>query len=332
MNINILSKPKNNIFGSQYDSEQFDENEYRVYYNSKEDIVWDAVVVYENISEEYTVKCKKGGLLYFCGEPPIMHPLPYVFLKKYDAVILPHKNVRHKNKITSHGFLNWLFCFSFSHQKCLYKFEELSNLDCPKSKIISFITSNQKLMPGHQKRMALLTQLQKDFPNDIDFYGRGIKEIDSKAEALIPYMFTICIENTSIDNYWTEKFSDALLGKCIPIYSGCRNIDDYFDNKGYLTFDVEKYEELKSIIKRILENPHELYKKYQGSMLDNRKRLMDKENIIPFIYNYIYQHPSNDDIVQTHTVKPLGGFVFKVENWFIRFKRFTYKIYFQYFK
>jgi hypothetical protein len=42
-------------------------------------------------------------------------------------------------------------------------------------------------------------------------------------------MFHICIENTSIPNYFSEKILDCFLTKTIPIYIGCSNLNSYFN-------------------------------------------------------------------------------------------------------
>jgi hypothetical protein len=48
--------------------------------------------------------------------------------------------------------------------------------------------------------------------------------------------FHIAIENCSIQNYFTEKILDCFISKTIPIYCGCLNIGDYFNEKGILKF------------------------------------------------------------------------------------------------
>lgn len=329
ININIISRPQNNIFESQIDKKRFPIENYNIQYNSTEDIVWDAVVYYEQVSKTYNIRCKRGGLMYFCGEPPLMHPLPYGFLKKFDKIIVPHPNVKHCGKIKSHGFLNWLFGYSYSQNKCIYNYEQIKNISPEKNKLISIITSNQKLMPGHHKRMEAIDRLKSEYSEYIDFFGRGICPVDSKSEAILPYMFNICIENTSIDDYWTEKFADANLGKCIPIYSGCTNINNYFDNKGFFQFDINDYNELKKIIEIILKDPKAVYRDMEQAMLSNREILMEKENIIPFIISLVKPFCNNTEC-QFVQLQPLGGTVYELLNLVIRIKRLIYRWYFKF--
>ena len=63
--------------------------------------------------------------------------------------------------------------------------------------------------------------------DEIDIYGFGHKPIRDKSEALDKYKFSIVIENDSSPHYWTEKLSDCLIAKTIPIYSGASLASDY---------------------------------------------------------------------------------------------------------
>lgn len=55
-------------------------------------------------------------------------------------------------------------------------------------------------------------------------------------QSLFDYMFNIAIENSQEENYFTEKIVDCFRARTIPIYNGCPNIADYFDEKGIIRF------------------------------------------------------------------------------------------------
>lgn len=96
---------------------------------------------------------------------------------------------------------------------------------------MSFVASDKNQLVGHQLRHKLIDKLlQTDL--DIHFYGRNLNRmhrydqrikgtVENKFEtALVPYMFTVSIENVIEDFYTTEKFYDPILAECIPIYWG----------------------------------------------------------------------------------------------------------------
>lgn len=327
ININILSGSQKDPFFAHWDQERYPVDRYNICENSTDNRCWDLVVVYENIKSPRQIRARR--IIYVAGEPPMMRPLPNAFLAQFDEVIIPNKNSRHPHKILSHGYLNWSLGVDFQTKKHRYDFQQLKKLETPKTKNISIVTSNKKMMPGHNRRMEIIDKLRTDFPGQIDFFGVGHNYVDYKADALIPYRFHICMENSSIPFYWTEKFSDPVIAKCIPIYLGCTNINDYFDKRGFITFSCEDYHYLKSIISEILDNPESVYNKYYPYMEENRTRILEKENLIPFIIeNCIPNSHKNEE--KTYNIKPLQSFsayhyLFKV----IRAKRWIYKTWFK---
>jgi hypothetical protein len=285
IHINILSAGTEPYFYSHWDKRQFTPSLYDIQENSHEDIIWDYVVVYEQFRwDTASFKCRKGGLIFVAGEPPLKRPLPRSFLKQFDYVILPNLKVRHPGKILSHGFLNWSLGFGYKSKEHRYTYADLQSLRPEKTANISIVTSTKnENLPGYRRRMKIINRLEQDFPGKIDFYGIGREFVDFKADALLPYRFHICMENCEAPYYWTEKFADPVLAYTIPIYAGCTNIDTYFSKTGYITFRYNEYKTLKAIIEEILKTPEAMYHKYYKGLLENRKILMEKENLIPFI-------------------------------------------------
>jgi hypothetical protein len=84
--------------------------------------------------------------------------------------------------------------------------------------------------PFYEKRVQLVEKiLDSDLP--IDIYGKGWEDhnisdsrmkgfVDDKSDALIPYEYSIAIENCIEERYITEKFHDCILTDTKPIYCG----------------------------------------------------------------------------------------------------------------
>jgi glycosyltransferase involved in cell wall biosynthesis len=125
----------------------------------------------------------------------------------------------------------------------------------PKNKMISFITSNKTFTDGHKFRLGCLNYLISKNCKKFDVFGVGIREIMGKIEALKDYRFSIAIENGKCKNYFTEKILDCFLTGTIPIYHGCPNINEFFDIRGFYTF--ETFEELLEIINSLTEKDYE---------------------------------------------------------------------------
>ena len=92
-------------------------------------------------------------------------------------------------------------------------------------------------------------------PNSVDIFGKGIRDIIGKIEGLKDYKFSIAIENGIHDNYFTEKILDCFLTGTIPIYRGPKNIGDFFDINGIITF--ETVDELINIVNTLTDNEYQ---------------------------------------------------------------------------
>lgn len=119
-----------------------------------------------------------------------------------------------------------------------------------KEKMISFITSNKNFAVGHRLRMEIVNNINNRF----DLYGRGFNEIETKDQGLDDYMFSISVENISMENYFTEKIIDCFLTKTVPIYYGCTNIGNFYDKRGIIRFN--NLNELNTIIDNLSQDKY----------------------------------------------------------------------------
>src|SRR5690606_14236020 len=95
-----------------------------------------------------------------------------------------------------------------------------------KSKNISIISSGKTITTGHKLRHSVIGRLAKEL--GIDVYGRGYTPVEKKIDALRDYRFSIVIENSRQNHFFTEKLVDCFATGTIPIYWGMSNIDKYF--------------------------------------------------------------------------------------------------------
>jgi hypothetical protein len=136
--------------------------------------------------------------------------------------------------------------------------DELIRSTPMKTKKLSFVVSMKRGNTMYAFRLALALKLLKT-PLDFDLYGHGWPEgldarikgpVSSKSRALADYTYSICIENSREKNYVTEKITDCFLMGTIPIYLGCPNIQEIYDERSYHLLDPDK---AISCIESILE-------------------------------------------------------------------------------
>lgn len=116
----------------------------------------------------------------------------------------------------------------------------------PKDKLVSIITSDKWATDGHRLRHQIVRQ----FLNRLELYVFGEPynpRFDFKWEPLRNYCYSIVVENTKCDFWFTEKLIDAFSQGTVPIYWGCPSIHKFFDQRGILAF--ESLDELDSILR-----------------------------------------------------------------------------------
>ena len=211
----------------------------------------------------------------------------------YEADRFPWVESGHENfgmVFTHHIFSNDIERY-VATQTCLpwhisKTYDELVEMDIPKkTRMISWVSSQKVFLAGHRKRMKFYDQLSADARFDIDYFGRGINEIEDKYQALAPYKYSIAIENSRSEHYWTEKIADCFLSYTIPIYYGCTNLSSYFPEKSFVQIDINNYQESSQVIAKILEE--DIWEDRLNALKEARELVLNKYQLFPFISDLI---------------------------------------------
>jgi len=102
--------------------------------------------------------------------------------------------------------------------------------------------------------------------------------IEERTSLFLNSSMSICIENSSQSNYFTEKIIDALLAWCMPLYWGCPNIGDFFPEGSYRLIDIENPDSVSDLINKPI-TPSEI-----DAMHEARNLILNKYNIWECIY------------------------------------------------
>ena len=146
--------------------------------------------------------------------------------------------------------LIWLLRYKFSLILCRYahysytyanvvQFDgvepwvEGKNVDFTAVKTLScsIISSGKTDLVGHKLRHEVIVWLRRQ-DYDIDVLGRGYKPFEHKQDGLLPYAYSVIIENVQEPDYFTEKLLDCFICGTIPVYWGAPNINHYFNVDG----------------------------------------------------------------------------------------------------
>lgn len=325
--VNILTYLGYNLFDQQLDLNRYG-GEFSFYENSELDVVWDLIVVFEDISLPKSLKVRKGGLVFIAAEPPMSSVYTSRYLSQFDTLFVAHPRHKSRRNVVYKQFFNdWHFGLDFKTKKYKYSFENIRNLTLPvKSKNISVITSSQAKLPGHLLRLDFLRRIQEVFRDEIDFFGHGSNPVDDKADALLPYRFHICIENEVLCDLWTEKFADPVLAFSVPIYIGCVNMGDYFPRNSFYQLDLGNWDESVALLTKILSDPVKHYNDKLDSLHLSRRLLIEKYNIYPTLVDLFHSKVGSlGNGVETRILPNHSTFAFTFLNNMLRFRRFLFK-------
>ena len=157
-----------------------------------------------------------------------------------------------------------------------------------KEKNISLISSSKKIFYGHIYRLNLVEQLSKlkdIYGNKIDLYGKDTNYIPSKKDGLVPYRFSVAIENDARTNWYTEKILDCFLTCTVPIYYGSDTVFDKFNPNGIIkldqNFDINNLtaETYNSMLDAIIENYY-IAKKENVTPEETLKKIIIENSIL----------------------------------------------------
>ena len=115
-----------------------------------------------------------------------------------------------------------------------------------KGDMVSFLTSDKTLTAGHALRQCIWEDMKPwetlygadDYPFDLMAH-RSPPWAPSKNPFYESAKFSIVVENVRQKNWFTEKIIDCFATQTVPIYWGCPNIGEFFNERGILTFDSE---------------------------------------------------------------------------------------------
>jgi hypothetical protein len=150
-----------------------------------------------------------------------------------------------------------------------------------KYNLMSIMVSQKGFAPGHKYRHHLVSKiLQTKLP--IDIYGRGcfvykntgdfrLKGNFNDVEPYKSYQFHICIENYQTPHYFSEKIINPLLAGTTPVYWGCKNINNYFENVIFLSGNAES--DIK-LLENIVLNPEKYKQPIDVSKIENKVNLI----------------------------------------------------------
>lgn len=123
---------------------------------------------------------------------------------------------------------------------------------------VSYLISSKNSCYGHNYRQGIYNTL----PEAVRCHSQGhLTEplpvtkhrsppyLPTKHSMLVPFQYSIIVENSRHNNNFTEKLNDCLATKTIPIYWGAPNVGVFYNQSSILSFD--SYQELEEVLEKL---------------------------------------------------------------------------------
>ena len=173
--------------------------------------------------------------------------------------------------------------FLFYPFGCCWVHPYITGAEIEKTSHISIIASGKTQTIGHQLRHRVIRELNMVSDSTIDVLGNGYKPFKNKKDGLQKYRFSIVIENSIQDTYFTEKIIDCFATKTVPIYYGTSKITNFFDEAGIITFTT--VDELKEIIDNLTDRDYSKMREGIENNFNKYKNFIVPENFIADTYS-----------------------------------------------
>ena len=153
---------------------------------------------------------------------------------------------------------------------------------------LGIISSALNTIEGHRTRLDFLEELDA---SDIDcaIWGRGdnLRTLRkyrgfavSKWDVHAICRYSIVIENSVSQWYWSEKPADALLGWSLPLYHGCPALGQFLPDESFMPLDIASSRRLQAIRDILAADP---YPSALEAIREARRLLLNQQNLYAFL-------------------------------------------------
>jgi hypothetical protein len=298
--------------------------EYQFVLQPKPEDEYELVVCYEKIEKPCAIKVRKGCTMFIPGEPETIKSFSTDFINQFNYLLTFRDDLTKRfngaQSFTTNCLTPWRIGLDENLERAgaprhIRNYNTLATYMPHKQLDISMIVSNKPGTPLQRTRIKLAQVFQQHLGASQKFhlFGRGVRDIPDKSIALDNFRYSICMENSELPHYFTEKITDCIITDTIPLYWGCTNITDYFEICKNPLFMLDPYDLRGSLMKVqfILQNSEAIYNQHKDILKRDKLKIMNEYNILTRVleflpkidasYNSIFQGNREIEIKQLHS-------------------------------
>ncbi|WP_051257863.1 glycosyltransferase family 10 domain-containing protein [Desulfovibrio cuneatus] len=267
------------------------------------------LAVLDEPQDNFCTRVPKERRILFITEPPAVKVYPPRYLNQFGIVVSAFPPAGFKGTcLITNPCLNWHYGLQAQAPVASNRFRTLhdfAHMPPPaKTKLLSVICSTKTFTPEQIQRQALVKALKHHFGDKLDVFGRGVRDIQDKAEAIDDYQYHIVLENNVISHFWTEKLSDSLLGWSFPLYCGAHNITQHIPRQAICVLDYNDVPGTIAAIEHVLEEKS--YEARLEALTEARNWIIAATNIFQYTSSLIArmaQHSQVPLLAQPQRIK-----------------------------
>lgn len=290
-------------------SRLFEENEYTFNYKPGYDFVggtsnreYDWFVAMEDAVKGHPEKlaCPRERTILATTEPVSIKDYGRCYTRQFGHLLTnrPWSAEKHPHYHFGEGYFYW----GLSR----FIWDVKSMIMPPKTHVISVVCSNKQMKhTRHYDRFKLIQHLSNTV-SGLEWYGRGIRDIDNKEDALDEFKYHIAIENHIAPGHWTEKIVDPILCECLTFYAGDPNLSNVLPADSFIPIPLDNHAECERIIKDAIANDE--YSKRLPAIKEAKQLLLSKYNTFEQIVKVIEDAQAEGSDGKTSHVD--GGYIY----------------------
>ena len=229
---------------------------------------YDWLVVFDEMPIAYeSLSCTREHTILCTWEPVSIKRYSHAYTRQFGHLLTnrPPEAELHPHYHLGRGYFPWFVHGFPTVVGSIEKTEELS-----------VVCSAKKMRhTEHHSRYRLVEALSAALPN-IAWFGKGVRPLEHKIDALLPYKYHVVVENHIGRHHWTEKLSDAFLCECLPFYAGDPAIADALPPNSFIPIPLNDPECAVRIIRRSISDGE--YEKRRAAVLQAKRLILSKYN------------------------------------------------------
>ena len=247
--------------------------EYRpgwVFTYSRECKDYDWLVVFDEMPQSEVVYCPKERTILCTWEPVSIKSYSKAYVRQFGHLLTnrPFEAERHPGYRLGQGYFP-----SFTKRGI---FQDVQFEAPEKVKSVSTVCSSKAMKhANHARRLEFISAIKSRFP-ELDWYGKGIREIKKKTDALDGYQYHIAVENHIAPHHWTEKISDSIISGCLTFYVGDPDLGQVLPPESFIPVPANDVDRAVEIIRSAIASDE--YSKTLPAINEARRLIHEKYN------------------------------------------------------